>query len=100
MLRYIVCCAGRSLPPHPSEAVHDADAARELRGNDFIERGQHAGKTKEHQILDVEELDQGQGQTAWDTKPTASTWNGDFITLKRILVEKHVNSREIKYAKK
>lgn len=75
--------------------MHDADAARELRGNDFIERGQHAGKTKQHQILDVEELDQGQSQTAWDTKPTASTRNGEFMTLKRILIEKHVKSAAV-----
>lgn len=53
-----------SSPPHLCETVHDADTTRKLWGDYFIQDGQHGWNTEKHQILDIEELDEGQGQTA------------------------------------
>ena len=56
------------LPPHPCETVHDADTRWKLRGNQSIQSSEHGWKAEEHQVLHIEELDEGQGQTACEAK--------------------------------
>jgi len=57
-----VCAYMRDAPPHACEAVHGAHTARQRRGRQLIERGQHGWHPKQHQVLDVEELDKSQRQ--------------------------------------
>ena len=58
------CVCVRDPPPHACEAVHGADAAGQRGGGQSVQRGQHAGQAEQHQVLNVEELDQSQRQAA------------------------------------
>lgn len=63
-----------NIPPHPCEAIHEADTTRKLWRNQLIQGSKHARKSKQHQVLYIEKLDEGQGQT------TCSREDGDVHT--------------------